>query len=178
ATHKTKRNVFMRRELVGRAKQGVQRMTGAVVSGVHHYKLSRQSVSGTKLLAPNRIKLHRIVVRPWRDRHQFLFRDSLVNNSLLHEAIKHHYSFGPAQAVVEQTAQRTRGKGVLFEPTRGYRFIRIQVHHPKNQASALERHEERAEYGNQRRRGQRHYYIETRQQQETKRADNQKRCEV
>ena len=40
AAYKTKRNLIAIREFPSRAKQSVQRMTGTVISGVHHHKLS------------------------------------------------------------------------------------------------------------------------------------------
>src|SRR5882672_5558206 len=131
AARKTKSDVCLVLQLAGRAEQSIQRMTGTMVSRVHHHKLLRQIMGGAKSSAARSVICNRFGVRPGRNHRQLFFRDALVNNPLLHEAIEDDDAFRMSQAVAQEAKQRPCRKRLFLKPTGGDGFVRIEVHHPE-----------------------------------------------
>ena len=71
-------------------KDGGQRMTRAVVAGIHDHKLAFQTVRFTKKRAPSLVKPDFGIERPRRYHGDFSGGNPLRQNPLLHEIIQNH----------------------------------------------------------------------------------------
>src|SRR6266481_5666437 len=88
AAYETKYDVVTPTQFRCRIEDCVQRMTRAVVSGVHHYKLFGKIVTPAERFPALFVKMSRIVVRPRRNDFDFALGNTLVDNSLLRESIE------------------------------------------------------------------------------------------
>src|SRR5437868_6510394 len=87
-TDKTEHDTRIRSQHPRSLEQGVQRVTGAVVPGIHHYILAFQPMASAETGTPSTIEADRLVVRPGRNDRNPLRRYSLGSEALFHEAVK------------------------------------------------------------------------------------------
>src|SRR6266566_4660651 len=137
---KTEHDTRIRSQHPRSLEQRVQRVTRAVVSGIHHYILAFQPMASAEMGTPSGIEAHRLIVRPgWNDRNG-VRRYSLGGEALLHEAVESDHVRRGTQAEAQQCAKKFFWHRTLPQPTGGNSLVGIQVHHPKHQLSALELH--------------------------------------
>jgi hypothetical protein len=142
-----------------RFHQRIQRMTRAVIAGIHHHELAFQTVCFAKSLLTLGIKLHVVVMRPRRDNHNPLRRDPLGHNAIAHETIQRNDFLRVAQAEARESLKQPRRQRVSLQPASRNGLIRIKIHNPIKEFRPPEAGEAGADYGNKWWTGQGHHHI-------------------
>ena len=174
----TESDIVARAQLLRCHQDCIQRMAGTVIAGVHDDEFRRQIVRAPKLFPALFVETNCVVMRPWRKDVDLVCRNSPGRDPLPHESIEYDDSFRTSHAALEQRAQQFRCQGIWFEPARGDRLVRIQIHYPENHPAALKPSEPSRQPRNQGRRSQRHYGVLSRQDAQAKRAGDRKAGKV
>ena len=121
-----------------REHQRVQRMTRAVIAGIHDHELILDPMSITKGRTRSRIIADGIVVSPRCIDMNDLWAHSLVHQPRRHETVERDDPRGTSKAPILQLRHYALRKAASPQPAGSHRFIRVQIHHPRHYRAALQ----------------------------------------
>ena len=178
ATNEAKEDAGVAREPPGGVEQGVERMTWAVVAGVHHDELAVHAVGLAKALPPGGIVVDVDVESPRRQDGDAVAGHAFAGDAVGHESVQGDDAVGMAEAEARESLEDAGGERTGLEPPRGEGFIRVEVHHPINETRSAAAGEQGAEDRNQGGRGEGDDDVETAEEGQAEGASRQEGGEV
>ena len=150
----------------GRLHQGVERMHGAVVAGIHHNIFVGEAVLAAELVPPGGVKAHVLVLRPRGQDGDFFRGNALGNDAVAHEAVEGNDPTGAPEAEAGHAFEAAGGEGIRAQPAGGDGLVGVHIHDPVTKARAPQPGAPGADEGDERRRGEGDHDVVPRQHQQ------------